>query len=309
MLLLSDADIDKALTWPRLVDHLEACHRAPAAEVGDLFLGGGTRTLLNRAAWLPGGAFGLKTVSVFQDNGEKDLPTVQGVVVVFDPDTGAPRAVLDGPAVTRWKTAGDSVTGARRLARPDSRTLLVIGAGVIASTLVEAYLAVFPKLERVLVWNRTPGKAGPLLDKARAAGKEAAEVTDLRDGLGQADIVTSATMARDPFIPGEAVRPGTHVDLIGAFKADMREADDALLRKATIFVDNRDTTMEDIGELRIPLAAGTIAEADVRGDLYELSAGTVGRTSAEEITLFKNGGGAHLDMMVADLAIRESERR
>lgn len=305
MRFLSAADVDAALDWPGLVDHLEACHRDGPAQVDDSFLHEDGKTLLTRAAWLPGGgAFGLKTVSVFPDNAAVGRPSVQGVVVVFDAETGAPAAVLDGAAVTRWKTVADSLCAARRLARPDAKSLLVVGAGVIAATLLRGYRALFPGLETVRVWNRTAARAAALADAAKAEGLDIAVADDLAAALGEADIVTSATMAREPVLPGAAVRPGTHVDLIGAFKADMREADDTLLRKARLFVDTRETTMHDIGELRIPLEAGTITPDAVVGDLYALCQGTVGRRSDDEITLFKNGGGAHLDMMVAAYALR-----
>lgn len=299
----SAADIDALLDWPGLVDHLDRCHKAGPAQVDDSFLHDGAKTLLTRAAWLPGGVFGLKTVSVFPDNPAAGRPSVQGVVVVFDPVTGAPAAVLDGAAVTRWKTVSDSLCAARRLVRPDAKTLLVVGAGVIADTLLRGYRAVFPGLERLLVWNRTAAKAQALADDLRGEGLAVSVAADLEAAMGTADIIASATMARSPVLPGAAVRPGTHVDCIGAFKADMREADDALLRKARIFVDTRETTLHDIGELRIPLEAGTITPDAILGDLYALCRDAVGRQAADEITLFKNGGGAHLDMMVADYVL------
>lgn len=303
MRVLSAADIDAVLDWPGLVDHLEACHKAGPAQVDDSFLHEDAKTLLTRAAWLPGGVFGLKTVSVFPDNPAHGRASVQGVVVVFDPETGAPAAVLDGATVTRWKTVSDSLCAARRLARPEARRLLVVGAGTIAGTLLRGYRAVFPGLEQVSVWNRTAANAELLADAANADGLDVTVAEDLEAAMAGADIIASATMATTPVLPGAAVRPGTHVDCIGAFKADMREADDALLQKARIFVDTRDTTMHDIGELRIPLEAGTLTPEAIVGDLYALCQGGVGRTGAEEITLFKNGGGAHLDMMVADYAL------
>ncbi len=303
MRILSAAAIDSALDWPGLVAHLDACHRGGPAQVDDSFLHEDGKTLLTRAAWLPGGPFGLKTVSVFPDNAAAGRPSVQGVVVIFDPETGGPAAVLDGAAITRWKTVGDSLCAARRLARPDARRLLVVGAGVIAGTLLRGYRALFPQLESIAVWNRTAARAEELAEAARAEGIAVTVAGSLEEAVADADIVSSATMARQPFLPGAAVSPGTHVDLIGAFKADMREADDTLLRKARIFVDTRETTMHDIGELRIPLEAGTITPDAVVGDLYALCQDTAGRQGDGDVTLFKNGGGAHLDMMVAAYAL------
>ena len=122
---------------------------------------------------------------------------------------------------------------------------------------------------------------------------------DLAAAAAEADIVSAATMARAPILKGDWIRPGTHVDLIGAYKADMREADDALMRKARIFVDSRETTIGHIGELTIPIAAGVISADDVLGDFRELIGGAPGRVDPGDITLFKNGGGAHLDLMIA----------
>lgn len=304
MRVLSAADVDAALDWEAVVDHLEACHRAGPAQVGDVFLGEAGDTLLTRAAWLPERAgYGVKVVSVCPGNAQKGLPSVQGVVIAFDPTDGTPQAVIDGAAVTRWKTAGDSLCGARRLMRSGAQRLLVVGAGVIASTLLDGYLTLFPDIAEVRVWNRTAAKAEPLVHQARGRGVKAALADDLDAALGWADVVTSATMAKEPILKGTAVSDGTHVDLIGAFKPDMREADDTLLRRAALFVDTRDTTFHDIGELRIPLEAGVITEDDVRGDLYAIARGEAGRREEAEITLFKNGGGAHLDMMIAALVL------
>ena len=115
-------------------------------------------------------------------------------------------------------------------------------------------------------------------------------------------------MATAPVLQGAWVRPGTHVDLIGAFRPDMREADDALLRKAEIFVDSRKTAVHDIGELNDPLQRGVLSEDDVRGDLHGLAACTAGRGGPEAITLYKNGGGAHLDLMTANAILAAWER-
>lgn len=196
-------------------------------------------------------------------------------------------AVIDSALVTKWKTAGDSVLGARLLARLDSKRLLIVGAGTVATSLFEAYSAVFPNIE-ISVWNRT---------KAKAKGLGVRVVDDLEAAVEEADIISCATMATDPVIKGEWLRAGQHVDLIGAFKTDMREADDLAMQRAKVFVDCRATTVDHIGELMIPLASGAIAPEDVLADLYDLAAGHAGRTSAEDITLFKNGGGAHLDLM------------
>jgi ornithine cyclodeaminase len=220
---------------------------------------------------------------------------VHGAMLLFEDTTGRVEAVIDSALVTKWKTAGDSILGARLLARPDSRRLLIVGAGAVAASLVEAYSAAFPGIG-VTLWNRTREKAEALA-AALAPRYAVAVATDLPEAVAATDIVATATMSSEPVLKGAWLRPGQHLDLIGAFRADMREADDEALRRAALFVDSRKTTIHHIGELMIPLAAGVIAESDIRGDLHDLVAGRAGRSSPDQITLFKNGGGAHLDLM------------
>ncbi|MCQ0970200.1 ornithine cyclodeaminase [Paracoccus sp. TK19116] len=296
-------DVEADLSWTAMVDAIAAGHRRPPARIGDLFLTRGDDTMLNRAAWIDGIGIGLKTVSVIGDNATRGLPTVQGVMVVFDDVTGTPKALLDSALITYWKTAADSGLGARHLARPDSRHLVILGAGPVAGSLARVYSALFPRLETIGIWNRTPANAEVLADKLNAEGLHTHAVSDAAEAVGQADIVACATMAREPVLRGDWVRPGTHVDLVGAFRPDMREADDALLRRARIFVDSRETTLDHIGELKIPLSAGVITRESILGDFHDLEAGRSGRSDDEEITMFKNGGGAHLDLMIAEAII------
>jgi ornithine cyclodeaminase/alanine dehydrogenase-like protein (mu-crystallin family) len=290
---IAAVDVEGRLDWLRLVDALAEGHRGPPPAIRDQFLSRGDDTLLSRAAWIDVLGVAVKSVTVMPGNAARGLPSVHGALVLFDDATGQVEAVIDSGLVTKWKTAGDSILGARLLARPDSRNLLILGAGALAESLVEAYRTAFPGIA-VAIWNRTPERARRL---AAATGAEA--VTDLADAVGAADIVAGATMTSAPILQGEWLRPGQHLDLIGAYKADMREADDACLRRARIFVDSFETTLEHIGELRDPLARGVIARADVLGDLRDLVAGRLARGGPQEITLFKNGGGAHLDLMTA----------
>ncbi|GGB94647.1 ornithine cyclodeaminase [Marinobacterium zhoushanense] len=295
-----DSAID-LVTWTGAIEALRAGHRMPKARVGDLFLGPSDATLLNRAAYIEGVGYGVKAVTVFDQNPAAGLETVQGAMLVFEPDHGCVSAVIDSRLVTELKTAGDSVLGAQLLARPDSRHLLIVGAGTVAANLIKAYVEGFPALEKISVWARRYEKAEALVEAMRALPLDVdiVAVPDLADAVAQADIVSTATMARDPILKGEWVTPGTHVDLIGAFKADMREADDALIASSSLFVDSRETTIRHIGELKIPIEAGVISAESVKGDLYDLVQGKPARQSADEITVYKNGGGAHLDTMIA----------
>lgn len=288
------------VSWNEAVLALRAGHRFPRAEVSDMFLGPSSGTLLSRGAYIKGLGYGVKSVTVFGDNSAVGLPTVQGAMLVFEHAHGQLEAIIESRLVTEIKTAGDSVLGATLLARPDCRHLLVVGAGTVARGLVRAYAALFPRLERISVWARRPNQAGALADEFAGFSLPVAVAPDLAAACADADIISSATMAREPILRGAWIGPGTHVDLIGAYKADMREADDDLIATGSLFVDSRQTTLGHIGELDIPIKHGVISPESVRGDFYDLlGAQAAGRTSVEEITVFKNGGGAHLDLMIA----------
>ncbi|WP_251977240.1 ornithine cyclodeaminase family protein [Salinicola avicenniae] len=293
------ADVRDRLTWEAAVEALREGHRAARPEIDDTFLGPADKTLLNRSCFIPGVRYGAKAVTVFDGNAARGLDTVQGAMLYFAPEDGQLKAIIDSRLVTELKTVGDSLLGARLLARPDSRHLLVCGVGRVAASLIDGYTSLFPGLEQVTVWNRTPEKARALAERFTERGLTVTATPDLAAAVARADILASATMSRTPFLEGQWLRPGTHVDLIGAYKADMREADDVLLRRSRLFVDSRETTLGHIGELKIPLDAGVIAAGDILGDLYDLIAGRVGRRDRDEITFYKNGGGAHLDLMIA----------
>jgi len=301
MLVVDQQQIDAVLTWPALVDALDAGHRLGRGQTHDLLLEEGGDILLSRTAWKAGYGIGVKTVTGFFGNPARTppLPSVQGVFVLFDHADGRPLAVIDGAGITGWKTAADSALGSRYLSRPDARCLLMVGAGALAKPLIEAHRSVRPALEKVLVWNRTRSRAEALATELRAETVAAEVATDLAAAVGQADIVSTATRTEQPLIEGAWLRPGTHLDLVGAFTATMREADDAALRRGKLFVDARETTLEHIGELKIPIERGVIGAEDVRADLYDLAADFPWQRAPEDITIFKNGGGAHLDLMTA----------
>ncbi len=302
LLILEDSV--PALTWPGAVDALRRGHRLPRPEQGDLLLGSGGAQLLNRAARIDGLGFAIKGDSIFPGNAVRGLPTVHGAVLLYDPDCGALRAVIDSAVVTQYKTAADSLLGAECLARPDSRHLLIVGAGVVAATLARAYDANFPGLERISIWSRRPEQAKVLAATLTGLRADVHAVGDLPRAVGQADIVSTATMAQSPVVLGEWVRPGAHIDLIGAFTPEMREADDALIAASLVYVDYVDTVVDRIGEIMQPIRSGAIDRSHVRGDLYDLvAAGKPSRQSDDQITVFKNGGGAHLDLMIANYVV------
>lgn len=297
--ILTYAETAGKLNWRDAVEALRQGHMRPRAEIGDIVLGPPSARLLTRAAFIGELGYAVKVVSIVAGNAALGLPTVQGTVLLYTPDTGALRAVIDAQLITEYKTAGDSVLGAQLLARPDSRHLVIVGAGVMAACLARAYSAIFPTLERISVWARRPEQARALVAQLELPKIALAATADLQVALADADIVSAATLAREPVLSGDWIRPGTHVDLVGAYLPDMREADDQLMAAASVFVDSRDTTRH-IGEIIQPIISQAVRPDYVRGDLYDLlaAAGSL-RASAEETTVFKNGGGAHLDLMIA----------
>ncbi|MET3926597.1 NAD(P)-binding domain-containing protein [Devosia sp. 2618] len=302
--LLTYDDCVKSLTWAGAVDALRQGHKLTPPQQGDLFLGSPNARLVNRAAQVDGLGFAIKGESVFPQNAQEGLPSIQGAVLLYDPENGSLRAIIESRLVTQFKTAADSVLGAQCLARPDSRHLVIIGAGMVASTLAKAYDAAFQSIERISIWSRRPEQAQALAASLNTLRSNVSAVVNLPKAVAEADIVAAATMAQQPVVLGQWVRPGTHIDLIGAFTPDMREADDDLIASALVYVDYVDTVVDQIGELMQPIAAGVITRDHVRGDLYDLvAANASSRQSDDQITLFKNGGGAHLDLMIADYIV------
>tara|TARA_R110002049_G_scaffold44333_5_gene130059 strand:+ start:107061 stop:107981 length:921 start_codon:yes stop_codon:yes gene_type:complete len=280
------------LDWVGLTDALAAGHSRPKAEIGDTFLYRGKDTLLSRAAWIDGLGIAVKSATIFPGNPGRGEPMVNGGVTLYDDTSGTLQAIVDFHLVTKWKTAGDSLLAARKLARPDSHHILIVGAGTQGRALHAAYSAIFPDAQ-FTVWNRTRKNAEAMA--AEVPGLRVAD--DLESAVRAACVVTSATMSTDPLIKGAWLQPGQHIDLIGAYRPDMREVDDEALSRARIFVDSFDTTIGHIGEINIPLEAGAITRDDLIADYYDL--GRFVRNSNDDITLFKNGGGAHLDLMTS----------
>jgi ornithine cyclodeaminase len=298
--LLTYDDNVSRLTWAAALEELRQGHLLPKPQLGDLILGPAGASILNRAAFIEGLGYAVKAETVFAENAARGRPSVQGSVLLFDAETGSVRAIIESKLVTEYKTAGDSVLGAKLLARPDSRHLVIVGAGSVARSLVRAYSTVFPSLDRISIWARRPEQAEALVSALGQVGIDVAVAFDLKTAVQGADIVSSATMAREPILLGNWVQPGTHIDLIGGFTSDMREADDELIAKAQVFVDCRETTIDVVGDLTQPIAAGVVTRDHVIGDLYDLAASLASlRASEASITVFKNGGGAHLDLMIA----------
>jgi len=246
---------ESLLTWQGLTEAMEAGHRRPQPDIKDLFVYRGQDTLLDRATWIDGIGALVKVANVVPGNAALGRPTINGIVNLFDDQTGELTALVDFHLVTKWKTAGDSLLAASKLARRHSRNILLVGAGAVARSMVEAYRSLFPDA-RFRVWSRSIATADMM------AGPLGLEVsTNLEDDVPWADIICTCTMATAPLIQGAWLRPGQHLDLIGAYKADMREVDDAAIAKARLFVDCRATTVHHIGEIMAPLQSGAAMPA------------------------------------------------
>lgn len=262
-------------------------------------------TLLLMPAWSDD-YIGIKVVNVFPDNEKRDISCLHAAYLLCHAETGEQLAMIDGGQITDRRTAAASALGASYLAREDAKTLLVLGTGRIGSLMAHAYRSVRP-IERVLVWNRTPANAQALVETLSRDRFDAEVVDDLEEAAGLADCITSATLTTEPLIHGEWLRPGVHVDLIGGFTPAMREADDAVLERGSVFIDTSDALKES-GDLISPMNNGTINDSSIQADLESLCKHEhPGRRDAHEVTVFKSVGTALEDLAGAKL-VYESYR-
>ena len=232
------------------------------------------------------------------------LPSVQAIYVLFDGTNGKPLAVIDGTALTLRKTAADSAAGSHFLAREDCESLLVVGAGALAPHLAMAHCAIRPSIRQVVVWNRTWSRAEKMVARLNLPGIQIRVARDIEASAREADLITCATMATEPLIKGEWLKPGTHLDLVGSYRPNMRECDVEALRRSSVFVDSPRDAVRESGELLMAFSAGALDQEDIQANLFQLARGEhPGRQSTSEITVYKNGGGGHLDLMVAGLLV------
>lgn len=258
-------------------------------------------TLLLMPAWQPGAALGIKIVSVFPGNAARSLPAVMGQYLLLDAANGAPRALIDGTALTVRRTAAASALASRFLSRPESAHLLMVGTGALAPHLARAHCKVRP-IRRVTIWGRNPEHARAAAAKLAVPGVAVNVAGDLASAAGEADIISCATLSAAPLVRGSWLRAGQHIDLVGGFTPAMREADDEAVRRAAVFVDTRGGAMKEAGDIVQPLASGALKPEAIKGDLFDLCRGTApGRSTPGEITLFKSVGTALEDLAAAKL--------
>jgi ornithine cyclodeaminase len=311
MRIISADDVDRALDFAALVEVLREGFRKGAIQPVRHHHTierpeGQPTTLLLMPAWTDfaagssdGGHIGVKIASVSPDNNAIGKPAVMAQYLLLDGQTGEPQALIDGQRLTLWRTATASALAADYLARPDASRTLMIGAGALAPFLVRAHAAVRP-IREVTIWNRTKDKAMLLAAELSAEGFEAKVTWDIDEALAETDIVTAATISTEPLVHGASLKPGIHVDLVGAFSPAMRESDDEAVRRAKVYVDTRGGALKEAGDIVQAVASGALTEAAIAGDLFQLTRGEAkGRESPDEITLFKSVGAALEDFAAA----------
>ncbi len=319
MLNISADDVDSCLDHAGLIETLRQAFRQGAVQPVRHHHtverpGASDATLLLMPAWndfsnaeVGNGYIGVKIATVSPDNNAIGKPAVMAVYLLMDGRTGEPLALIDGQRVTAWRTACASGLATSYLARQDASRLLIVGAGALAPHLARAHSAVRPITE-IRIWNRSSGNAQKVVDSLNAAGMNAVVAGDLDEAVAEADIVSCATLSNEPLVRGAVLKPGTHIDLIGAFTPTMRESDDEAVRRASVFVDTRAGAVKEAGDIVQALKSGALKEEEICADLYELTRGDKpGRRSDDEITLFKSVGAA-IEDLAAGIAVYEKHR-
>ncbi|SFH70118.1 ornithine cyclodeaminase family protein [Modicisalibacter xianhensis] len=302
MRIVSAEEVAASLPWLALVDRLGDTFlegvEAPPRHHHAMHRDDGEATMLLMPAWEPAGYIGMKMVNVFPQNAEQGLPAISGLYVLCEGRHGRPLACIEGSELTRRRTAAASALASRALAREDAESLLMVGTGKLAPMLIEAHAAVRP-LRRVRIWGRNPDKAARLA-REYADRFDCAAVDDLQAAVGEADIVSCATLSREPLIHGDWLRPGTHLDLVGAFRPDMRESDAECLARGEVFVDTYAGARGEAGDIHQAVDEGRFRFEAIRAELAELLRGEQpGRDAAEAITVFKSVGASLEDLAAA----------
>jgi ornithine cyclodeaminase len=306
MKIFDEAATRQALPFFALIECLRDMFRAgchvPPRHVHRIQTQAAQGTLLIMPAWTDR-YLGIKTVNVYPGNSSRGLPGLFSAYMLFDATTGEALAQMDGNVITARRTAAASALAASYLARKNARRLLVIGAGRVGSLLPLAYREVM-QVEAVEIWDRSGTPAEVLATSLAAQGIAASAVRDVEAAAGRADVVSCATLATEPVLRGDWLAPGAHVDLIGSFAPDMREADDAVFAEASVFIDTSEA-LQKSGELLSPMSRGVISASSVAGNLSELCDGRVrGREHDAARTVFKSVGTA-LEDLAAAIAVYE----
>ncbi len=312
MLKIGADELHRLLPFPHLIESLRkgltTSITVPARTHHNFgaAVDGSHSTLLLMPAWIEGTYLGVKIVTISPDNHKSDLPTIQGVFLLFDASTGVRLAEIDAPTLTNLRTAAVSALASSHLSREDSGSLLIVGTGSLAPYLVAAHSST-RSISKIYVWGRNGKKAKVLATEIEKSGQEVEVCQEIKEGLSKADIVSTATMSCKPLILGKYLRAGQHIDLVGAYRQDMREADNEAITRSEVFYDMEQGIMES-GDLYQPISSGLIRTKDLKGGLVDLCSGTrVGRQSPKEITVFKSVGHASQDLIAAITAYDQKQ--
>nr|WP_298116517.1 ornithine cyclodeaminase family protein [uncultured Pseudomonas sp.] len=313
---LNADQVQNALPWDSLIDALRdifarADVRSPIRHHHSLEVPGEpTATLLLMPAWIEGEYLGVKQVSVFPGNNARNLPGLNSHYMLSCGRTGRPLAMLDGNELTARRTAAASALASRFLSRADASQLLMVGAGRMARRLIPAHMSVRP-IRSVQVWDRHEAVSAALVAELTACGIDArvCRVDRLQEAAATADIISCATMASEPLVFGDWLKPGAHLDLVGSFTPDMRETDNVAMQRCAVFVDTRAGALSESGDLIMPIREGAIGAEKIVAELAELCRGQhAGRAALADadnaLTLFKSVGDSREDLAAAILAFR-----
>ncbi len=313
MRVIDREGVDAALDFPALIAAIEDALRAditlPVRHHHAIPRADGDATHLIMPAWHKGagGFLGVKIVNVFPGNGARSLPSVMGTYVLMHGDTGAPLAVIDGTRLTLWRTAAASALAARYLAKPDASVHLMVGAGALAPFFIRAHRAVRP-ITRTILWNKTRANAETLATELSAQGIAVEVAEDLETAVRQADIISTATLSTTPLVRGAWLKPGAHLDCVGAFSATMRETDDEAVQRARLFADVRASVLKEGGDFVQPIKAGLIPVTKIEADLFDLARGAIRIKRMEsDITFYKSTGSAIFDLAAAALVAKSAK--
>ena len=256
-------------------------------------------TLLLMPAWNLSKNAGVKVVTVSPENGQFDLPSIQGTYIYLDAVKGTIKALLEAKRLTVKRTAAASALASSYLSRKNSSSLLMIGTGALSKNLIKAHAAVRP-IKNVFIWGRNFEKATAIATELQQENFTIQPIKTIEEKISNVDIISAATLSKIPLILGKHLKNGQHIDLVGAYKKDMREADDETILKAVVYIDTFQGGLKESGDIVIPLQNGTLKEENIKADLFELaSEEKQGRNNSNEITVFKSVGHALEDLAAA----------
>jgi len=305
MRFIEKDEVEKALDYPLLIKALKTAFQSEVKVTPRHHHDfknpkeGIDSTLLLMPAWEESENLGVKIVTLSPNNVKYDLPTINGLYILFDAQKGVVEAIIDAKALTTKRTAASSALASSYLSREDSSSVLIIGTGALSTELIKAHASV-RDIKDVYIWGRNKSKALEITQKLKN-DFNIKTINSIEQKISEVDIISCATLSQTALVFGKYLKEGQHIDLVGSYKPNMREADDELIKTVDIFIDTN-MAKKETGDIKIPLDEKTICEDDIKADLFELTRlKKKGRTSNSQITLFKSVGHALEDLAAAKL--------